>query len=254
MPQNFSTGINYKGANIFFLWMEAMDKNYSSNNWLTMNQCNKLKGKVLKGSKSTPIFFFKPIERKEEIDGEEVVKFIPMLKVYNVFNIEQTTLKIEDIEVMNNDNKTINLCEDFFNSLDLVEIKDDKSPYYAPALDYIGMPSINNFSSSKEYYATLGHEFVHATGHNTRLKRDISNKKASYAYEELIAELGSAFISAHLGIDSEPIQDNCAAYLKSWLKSLKDDKKYLWKAMSEASKAFDYLINISSEIKFERAA
>lgn len=254
MPQNFSTGVNYKGANVFFLWLEAMENGYSSNNWLTMNQCNKLKGKVIKGSKATPIFFFKPLSVNKEIekDGktETVEQYIPMLKTYYVFNIEQTTLKIEDIETIeNSNNELIEECENFFNALDFINVKDNNSPFYSPIQDFIGMPSINKFIDSEEYYATLAHEFIHSTGHTTRLNRDMSNKKASYAYEELIAELGSAFVSAHLGIDKEPIQDNCKAYLKSWLKHLKDDKKYLWKAMSEASKAFEFLINASQEEK-----
>lgn len=246
MPKNFSTGANYKGANIFFLWLEAIDKNYSSNEWLTMKQCNLLKGKILKGSKATPIFFFKPIEIKEEKDGEEIEKTIPMLKVFYVFNIEQTTLKNENKDEVFNNNSTIDLCEDFFASLNFIDIKKDTKPFYSCTDDFIGIPDINSFISSEEYYATLSHELIHSTGHKTRLDRDMSQK--SYAYEELIAELGSAFVSAYLGIDKEPIQDNCKAYLKGWLKSFKDDKKYLWKAMGEASKAFDFLID-EAEIK-----
>jgi antirestriction protein ArdC len=105
------------------------------------------------------------------------------------------------------------------------------------------MPPINIFTDAASYYATLAHEYIHSTGHASRLDRDMDNKRKAYAYEELIAELGSCFISAHLNIDSDDIQNNAKAYLKSWLKALKDDPKYLWKAMGEATKAYEYIVD-----------
>lgn len=109
--------------------------------------------------------------------------------------------------------------------------------------DVITMPHINDFVSAEEFYSTLGHEYIHSTGHKTRLDRPLGNKFGSeaYAYEELIAELGSCLLMAQLGLTAEPVQDNSAAYLKSWLKKLRNDPKQLWKAASAASKAADRL-------------
>jgi antirestriction protein ArdC len=246
LPQNYYSNTRYKGINIFFLWMESIEKGYQTNNWLTLKQCNQLKARVNKGEKSTPVFFFKPYEVKEinTDTGELETKVVPILKSYRVFNIDQTTLKpVESTPTVTVD--PIPKCKKFFESIDICEIRDGGSPYYAVSGDYISMPSINKFISSKSYYATLAHEYIHSTGHSSRLDRNMDPKRESYAYEELIAELGASFISAHLHIDAYDIQNNAKAYLKSWLKSLKNDPKYLYKAMSEASKAFEYIVDIA---------
>ena len=255
LPKNHYSNKRYKGANIFFLWMEAIEKGYSTNNWLTMKQCNSLKAKVNKGERSTVIFFFKPIEVEEldESTGELETVVIPMLKTYRVFNIDQTTLKPDDIAT-DTIVSTIDECEEFFSSLHICELKDGGAPYYHVGLDYISIPSIDKFIDAPSYYVTLAHEYIHSTGHSSRLGRDMENKKDKYAYEELIAELGSCFISAHLGIDADDIQDNAAAYLKSWLKSLKYDHRYLWKAMGEASRAYEYILESTFSTKESVAA
>lgn len=254
LPMNYFSNNYYKGANIFFLWMHSLDMGYQTNNYLTLNQCNKLKAKVNKGEKSTLVFFFKPKEISEiNSDGEVEVKTIPILKSYRVFNIDQTTLKpkvnLDETSVV----ETISRCEEFFSSLDLCPIKEGNAPYYAVNSDYISIPNINYFINSNSYYATLAHELIHCTGHKSRLNRNMDNKRKDYAYEELIAELGACFISSYLNIDEDDIQNNAKAYLKSWLKALKDDSKYLYKAFSEASRAFEYILKIS-ETTTEAAA
>lgn len=168
-----------------------------------------------------------------------------MLKTYRVFNIDQTTLKPEDIATDTTINP-IDECEEFFSLIDICEVKDGTAPYYHVGLDYISIPSIDKFIDAPSYYATLAHEYIHSTSHSSRLGRDMENKKDKYAYEELIAEIGASFVIAHLGIDGDDIQENAKAYLKSWLKSLKDDHKYLWKAMGEASRAFEYILESTS--------
>lgn len=244
LPMNHTTGKHYKGINIFFLWMESIECGYSTNSWLTMKQCNSLGGKICKGEKATTVFFFKllEIQEQDEFTGDMVDKTIPMLKTYRVFNIDQTTLKPQSLD----DGVTINpipKCEEFFGSIDLCEVRDGIAPYYAVTTDYISMPPINKFIDANSYYVTLAHEYIHSTGHKSRLDRDISNKREAYAYEELIAEIGSCFISAHLQIDADDIQENAKAYLKSWLQFLKDDPKYLWTAMTQATKAYEYILD-----------
>jgi antirestriction protein ArdC len=246
LPMNYYSNTRYKGINIFFLLMESIEQGYQTNNWLTLKQCNQLKAKVNKGEKSTPVFFFKPYEVNElnTDTGELESKVVPILKSYRVFNIDQTTLKpVESTSTVTVD--PIQRCKKFFESIDICKIKDGTQPYYAVTGDYISMPSISKFIDAESFYATLAHEYIHSTGHHTRLDRNMDSKRESYAYEELVAELGASFISAHLHIDANDIQNNAKAYLKSWLQSLKNDPKYLYKAMSEASHAFEYIVDIA---------
>jgi antirestriction protein ArdC len=250
MPINGITGKEYRGINIFTLWGTAMDKGYTSNKWFTFNQLKAKKQTVIKGEKSTQIFFFKPllVDDKDADDGSK--KTIFMLKSYNVFNLEQTDIEVEDVEVIEpTENAVIENAKEFFDNLDYLEVEEHPQPHYNPRADTIGIPSINDFVSAEEYYSTLGHEFIHSTGIESRCNRDNfnSSKKSDYAFEELVAEIGSIFVMARLGLDAEPIQDNSAAYLKGWLRALKDDKKMLWKASSQAHKAFEFLDDLQYE-------
>lgn len=248
VPVNYATQKEYNGVNIFNLWDTAEKMGYPTNEWLTFNQAKKLKGSVLKGQKATTIYFFKPIKVKDE-DEEGGYKIVPMLKAYKVFNIYQTSLYIpkEEIAPLTQVEK-INKAEDYFLKLNFLNIETSHKAYYSPVSDHIGMPNINNFVSAEEYYSTLGHEYIHATGHKDRLNRDGGKKfgDSAYAFEELVAELGSMLLMARLGLDKEPVQDNSAAYLKGWLSKFKSDKSYLWKAAAQASKAFNYLDEIAT--------
>jgi len=246
MPINGTSGKEYRGINVFTLWATAMEKGYTSNKWFTFNQLKAKKQTVIKGEKSTQIFFFKPLSvlDKDKDDGSK--KTIFLLKAYNVFNLEQTDIEVETVEVTEpTENQVIENAKEFFDNLDYLEVKQHPQPHYAPGTDTIGMPSLNDFVSADEYYSTLAHEHTHATGIETRCNRDnfSSNKKTDYAFEELVAEIGSIFVMARLGLNAEPIQDNSAAYLKSWLSSLKNDKKYLWKASSQATSAYNFMLD-----------
>jgi len=222
-----------------------MDKGYTSNVWYTFNQLKAKNQNVKKGEKSTQIFFFKPLSVDDKDSDEEgAKKTIFLFKSYNVFNIEQTDIEIEEVEVIEpTENEVIENAKEFFDNIDYLDIVKHSQPHYSTSTDTIGMPSINDFVNAENYYSTLGHEYIHSTGIETRLNRDNFNsrKKSDYAFEELVAEIGSIFVMARLGLNAEPIQDNSAAYLKSWLKSLENDKKMLWKAASQAHKAFNFL-------------
>ena len=244
MPINGITGKEYRGINVFTLWGTAIEKGYTSNKWYTYNSLAKINQTVIKGEKSTQIFFFKPLSvlDKDKDDGSK--KTIFLLKSYNVFNQEQTDIEVEEVEVIEpTENEVIENAKEFFDNLDYLEVVKHPQPHYNPSTDTIGMPSLNDFVSAEEYYSTLGHEYIHSTGIEARLNRDgfKSTAKTDYAFEELVAEIGSIFVMARLGLNAEPIQDNSAAYLKSWLSALKNDKKMLWKASSQAHKAFTFL-------------
>lgn len=246
MPINGVTNKEYRGINVFTLWATAMEKGYTSNKWFTFNQLKAKKQTVIKGEKSTQIFFFKPlvVDDKDKV-GEK--KTIFMLKAYNVFNIEQTDIEIPVVEVVEpTENEVIDNAKEFFDNLDYLEVNEHPQPHYQPLADTIGMPNINDFVSADEYYSTFGHEYIHSTMHKDRCNRvdtDKKTKKENYAFEELVAEIGSIFVMARLGLASEPIQDNSSAYLKGWLRALQDDKKMLWRASSQAHKAFEFLDN-----------
>ena len=258
-----SKGRPYSGINAFNLIDVAGERGYRSNKWQTFKQIKDSGNSVKKGEKATPVYFFKPIEITEtdEETGEEVKKTIPLLKKYLVFNLDQTKNgdpeTVEDADP--NAPQPIEKAEQFYSNLAYLEIVQGL-PAYRPGVDVISMPDISSFISAAEYYSTVGHEYIHSTGHRDRLNRTgITDHTARfgteiYAKEELIAELGSVLLMAHLGLTAEPVQDNSAAYLKSWLKKLKDDPKELWKAAADASRAVEWLKDAAEKRAADREA
>lgn len=252
MPSNFSTGTEYAGINIPNLWMEAEERGYTTNEWATFKQIKALKGTINKGEKATTIFFFKPtkIEEVDQTTGEEVEKTIPILKTYLVFNKDQTSLK--EITTA----KAILELEELKDNL-FVNVKHSNTgAFYVPREDYISMPNIETFISSDFYYAVLLHELAHATGHETRLNRDLNGKMkgteeelVSYAKEELIAETTRSFLQTKFGLNSTKMEEQNALYLKSWIKPLKENPKILWSIFSEASKAYKYILENTNQIE-----
>lgn len=238
LPMNYASKTAYKGFNIIALAMEAEERQFSSNSWMTFNQAKKLKGHIKQGEKGTPVFFFKPMEvKKETEEGETITKTIPLLKSYMVFNIDQ----IEGIDECGNEVECVEAIDEFVAKSDAVIRTSPDKAYYSPSEDYIAMPAMERFKDTDGYYATLLHELTHMSGHPTRLNRDLSGTFGSekYAFEELVAELGSAFLCSHLGIDLQNAQH--PQYLQSWIKMLRENPKVLWKASSKAQQAFEYL-------------
>lgn len=248
LPMNYQTGEKYNGINIVLLWIAARNAGFQSPYWLTFNQIKSKGGKVNKGEKSTMIIFYKTKEIEE--DGE--TKTIPIIKYYRVFNIQQTDIKIPKHsvnkiydQVVEADYNTIsNLIVD---NLGVSSINHDSgSAYYQPKSDSIHLPDKSLFFCSKEMFATLIHEAIHATGHKSRLDRfsGKNNRYGSYDYsvEEIIAESASVFVLAELGIQSD--FHGHASYIDSWIKNAKEDKKFLFKVFSDASKAANYFMDM----------
>lgn len=239
LPKNFETGNNYQGMNILTL----LDRGFSDSRWMTFNQIKKLGGSVKKGSKSTPIFFMKPVEKttlNEETGEEETEKYF-LMQSYNVFNIQQTENIEYEPEVKQSTND--NTISDYIRMIGIEEYRG--SPAYSPNDDCIFMPQISEFDNEDEYYSTYFHELTHATGHRTRLDRFEKNTvfgDESYAFEELIAELGSAFLSMEHGI--EPNSAKQADYLSHWIKALKEKPQILYSAASKATKGVNFLNDI----------
>lgn len=247
MPINYKTKAIYNGANIISLWLSANKNGFKNNFWLTYNQAKELGGNVKKGSKGTHIIFYKPLTIEDKDTGEE--KNIPILKWSTVFNIDQ----IENIDFEIEEPKTEKENIDFsgFENVDqvientgVIITHGGSRAFYSRNDDAITMPEKNDFNSAPDYYETLLHELTHWTGAPHRLERKKGAKFGDhdYAFEELIAELGSIFLCAELGIDGN--LQNHASYIKSWIKALKSDKTFIFKASAQASKAFNFTMNL----------
>ena len=239
LPKNFETGNAYNGMNI----MTLLERGFKDSRWLTFNQIKKLGGSVKKGTKSTPIFFMKPVEKTtlNEETGEEESNRYFLMQSYNVFNMEQTENIQYEPEVKKSAKN--NPVSDYIQTIGIEEYRG--SPAYSPKDDVIFFPQISEFETGSEYYATYFHELTHATGHKARLDRfekDTVYGDESYAFEELIAELGSAFLSMEHRI--EPNSKKQADYLDHWIKALKERPQILYSAASQATKGVNYLNDI----------
>lgn len=242
-------GIPYRGINIVMLWMEAMEKGFSAPVWMTFKQALELGAHVRKGEKGSLVVYADTITRTEAGEnGEEREAVIPFMKGYTVFNVEQ----IENLppqyhakaEAPQLDSlQRIERAEGFFAATGATIAHGGTMACYAQQPDHIRMPPFETFRDAESYYATLAHECCHWTKHPSRLDREFGRKRwgdAGYAMEELVAELGAAFVCADLALTPE-VRDDHASYIASWLKVLKDDKRAVFAASSHAQKAADYL-------------
>jgi antirestriction protein ArdC len=245
MPFNPVSGTLYRGVNHF--WLSMMQGSYETPYWLTFKQAQGLGASVKAGAKGTPVVYWS-INKKESKDstGETVTSAYAFIKHYYVFNADQ----IDDLVIpaipeppkpdFDADSNVMALVDKLGLENGLTHGGD--SAFYSPTRDFISMPPMAAFNSANGYHSTLLHESVHATGHKSRLDRDFSKRfgDESYAFEELVAELGSAMLCAHCGIDGE-MQENHVAYIANWLKVLRNDKKAILTASAKAQQALDFL-------------
>ncbi|MDV6225645.1 zincin-like metallopeptidase domain-containing protein [Nitratireductor aquimarinus] len=247
-PLRFN-GEAYSGINILTLWASAMERSFAAPIWMTFRQAQELGGHVRKGEKGSPVVYANAIQRTEtdERTGDDVDVSIPFMKGYTVFNVEQ----IDDLpahyyalrESTKNPDERLAHAEDFFGSLGARILNGGNAAYYRPASDHIQMPLFEAFFNAQSYYATLAHESVHWTRHPSRLDRSFGRQRfgdAGYAKEELVAELGAAFLCADLELKLEDRNDH-ASYIGSWLQVLRNDKRAIFTAAAHAQRAVDYL-------------
>lgn len=248
LPKNLITNKRYNGLNLLLL----SDTEYKSPYWLTFRQTQEKGGHIKKGEKGTLVTFWKVTE-KETNDEKEKKETQFVLRYYIVFNLDQC----EGIEApaIGEPVNPIEKCEDIvsgYKTIPQLKTNNKNRAFYIPADDYISLQPLQTFKSSHDYYSTLFHEMTHSTGHEKRLGRfnskDYSRPFVSedYSKEELIAELGSAFLCAEAGIDNSEL-DNSAAYIQSWLKELKNDKRLIISASSHATKATRYILGQPQE-------
>ena len=246
LPRNLVSQKPYRGINVFLL----MAMNYESPHWLTLRQANLLGGQIKPGEKSCPVVFWKPMKVKDKESGED--RKIPFLRLYHVFNVAQCA-GLKNIPPADDSAFVQTMPAEIVAKMPQPPaIKHGmNAAYYSPANDLIGMPDHERFDAEDNYHATLFHELVHSTGHEKRLKRaGIMERNGQgsdpYGKEELIAELGSAFLCGYAGIVDRTINSS-AAYLEGWLKQLQQDKTLIVHAAAQAQKAADFILGNGPE-------
>ena len=262
IPCNHFTRKQYRGINIMMCWATGYLNGFSTSQWATFKQWGMLNGRIKRGSKGTTIIYYNMTERM--VDGKKVE--IPVMKASTVFNLDQ----VDGIELppqpepLSEDQRIYN-CESrlkHFQRMGMNLEHKGSSAFYRPSTDTVVMPEFKDFFAAEHYYATAFHESVHWTGHksrNNRFAKDLTpdlkgqDVRDEYAKEELVAELGAAFLCAELGIDNGVREDH-AAYLKVWYQRLKSDKKLIIQAASAASKAVDFLNQPLENVRNEVAA
>lgn len=243
-------GQPYSGMNVLLLWSEGMARGFSSPMWMTFKQALEAGAAVRKGESGTTVVFASRFTKSEaDGNGGEVERDIPFLKAYTVFNIEQIDGLPEHYyrraEPVLDPVERIEQADRFFRNTGAVIRHGGSQAYYSPASDHIQMPPFETFRDAGAYVATLSHEATHWTAASERVGRDLSRyakDKSERAGEELIAELGSCFLCADLGIapELEPRPDH-ASYLQSWLSVLVEDKRAIFGAAAHAQRAVAYL-------------
>jgi antirestriction protein ArdC len=247
-PQNLVSRKSYRGVNVFLL--HAMS--YSSPYWLTFKQAQELGGHVRKGELACPVVFWKWLD--VERDGEK--ERVPFLRYYGVFNVAQC----EGIEAhvpsatdTKREHSPVETAERIVRGMPKRPLikHGQAQAFYHPTDDYVGMPSPEQFRSGEGYYSVLFHELTHSTGHESRLARKgVAGSEGqwsafgsqSYSKEELVAEMGAAFLCGQAGIVERTIE-NSASYIASWLFRLKDDAKLVVQAAAQAQKAADFILS-----------
>lgn len=241
LPYNAATGKQYRGINLVLLGASG----YATAGWMTYNQAQELGGQVRKGERGTQCVFWSKMTKKELDEDGNPVTFC-VLKHFTVFNLDQID----------------NLPADKLHLPDPVALPDGgmlpvaiaagatvehggNKAFYSPSRDIIAMPTPDNFTTEGHYNSTLAHELTHWTGLNSRMDRDFSGRfgSESYAMEELVAEMGSAFLCGMFGMPVGELQH--PAYIASWLRVLRGDKKAIITAASQAQKAVDYILSES---------
>lgn len=253
-----STGEFYRGINILMLWARAAEQGYRSAHWFTYRQAQEAGAQVRKGEKSATVVKYGTFEKEDAETGEE--KTFGYAKAYRVFNADQIDGLPEDfqgkpVDARRDLGTEADPALDAFFEATGIERRTSERPeaFYDVAGDFIHMPPVATFHDAAGYFATLAHEACHATGAVHRLDRfSRFNGRTDRAFEELVAEIGSAMVCAQIGVT--PDFGQTAAYVESWLRALNDDKRFIFKAATEAQKAADWLMRTAPAGLIEQEA
>ena len=257
LPINYSTQRAYTGINVLILWDAARRNGFSSNAWLTYKQAADLGGQVRQGEKAELGIFYKPLE-KEAVNtdtGKVERDRIPMLKAFYLFNLDQIDGVDRPAMVAPNEFTAIETAERVLQMSGARITIGGTRAFYRRSDDTIHLPDKYRFAKAENFYAVALHEMVHSVGHSSRLNREFGMRfgDEAYAFEELVAEIGSAFLNAELGFIDATLE-NHASYVDSWLTVLKRDKKAIVSAAALAAKAHQYIMALVTPTAQEVAA
>ena len=249
LPVNAESHRAYRGINVMVLWAIAAKLNYATNIWASYQQWRELGAQVRKGEKSASVVFWK-FPDEADADDEPTVedetdkrRRSVIARAYHVFNSAQVDgYELPSIPRLP-ESQRIERAETFFNGLGADVREGGSRAFYEKQEDYIQMPPFSVFKQAEFRYSVLAHEITHWSGAAHRLNRDLAPRfqKEAYAAEELIAELGSAFVCAELDLGMEPRRDH-APYIESWLRALRNDKRAIFAAAAKAQQATDWLL------------
>lgn len=254
IPANLCTGRPYRGINALLLNLQAISRGYPLNRWLTFQQARERGAHVRRGEAGTPIVFFKMLDLKSK-GGEggttrpasndaTARKVIPLLRSFTVFNAAQVDGLPKSFTVLPAPPEgwsPVAAAEELLAHSGAIIRHGGDRAFYLPNADFIQLPPLAAFPVAGSYYSVALHELTHWSGHPSRCNRVLSGRQhiEAYAFEELVAEMGAAFLSGHCGIPGE-LQH--ASYIACWLKAFRDDKRLIFTATSLAQKATDYLL------------
>lgn len=263
-PQNLISRKPYRGVNVFLLHSLG----YGSPFWLTFKQAQGLGGHVRKGERACPVVFWKWLDVERETDASGKTKRVPMLRYYSVFNVTQCSgIPSERIPATSDGTRQ----HEPIAQAERIAANMPKRPdvrhgleraFYSPGQDFVGVPSPERFERPEHYYCVLFHELTHATGHESRLARKgVSGTDGEwsafgstpYAKEELVAEMGAAFLCGQAGIVERTI-DQSAAYVANWLERLRNDNRLVVTAAAQAQKAADFILGVKHGGKESKAS
>lgn len=250
-PANLMTGKAYRGVNVILLHLATLEGNYRSPYWLTFRQAKELGGTVRKGEHGTVIVFWQMVKGKKA-EPDEPNKMVPLLRYYRVFNLEQCDdvripkgREAGEIEPLDFDpiQEAETIIAGYHNPPKIVE--NEPRAFFRPDADLINLPPRASFTDEGEFYSTAFHEMTHSTGVEKRLNRHTGKDQFvfgshDYGREELVAEMGSAFLCAEAGIEST--FDNSAAYINGWMRTIKEDPRAVVVAAGAAQRAADYIL------------
>lgn len=253
-PLNAVSNRPYRGLNVLVLWAAAQTHGYGSRYWATYRQWQGEDCQVKKGEKATCVVFYKQLNNDDDNSEESEIgqRRRLMARAFFLFNAEQVQGWSKPVPQPADPVLRLESAERLVTATAADIRFEGDAALYVPSQDYIGMPERERFvgsrtsTSTEAFYATLLHELVHWSGHPTRLDRDLSTRFGSeaYAVEELVAELGSAFLCAELGISLQPRLDH-ASYLAHWLSVLKADKRAIFTASGKAWAAASFLFTLA---------
>lgn len=246
LATSLSTGKPYNGINQLLLQVLAMKRGYQSRWFGTFQQIRNAGASVRRAEKAVQVVLFRPVSRERTNEmGEQVEDKFLVMRTFSVFNVEQTTgldqFRIGFAQPSDTIFERFEGMDRLVAAAGIDLRHGGNRAFYSPGGDFIQMPHRHQFETSEAYYQTLAHEMIHAS--EKHIGFDRAKEDNSYALGELVAELGASFMLAEIGLPASENIDNCTRYLDHWLKAMKGDTRFIFKAAATASKAVDFLLS-----------